>query len=353
METVTVSATGVGSQLEIESSTQTAVKPLRLGEGKKFYVGVDLGGTKIYAGLTNREGNILATVKELTITHQEGLAEQLPRLVERLLEEGGARREEVAAIGVGSPGPLDPDRGIVFATPNLSLHDFPLVEIMESHLKIPTFMDNDVNVATLGEALLGAGEGKDFVVGIFVGTGIGGGIVLNGRIYHGASKNGGEIGHMVILADGPACGCGGKGHLEALASKTAMARQFEAALAQGRRSRLFDEVPGPYDRLDTRLLQGLLDAGDDLVTEILIGVAHYLALGCVSLIHVLGPDVIVLGGGVMEAVGDFLLPRIKQEAFASSLRGTWERTEILPSALGDDAGLLGAVTLAKIGLNDL
>jgi glucokinase len=313
----------------------------------RMFVGVDLGGSKIYAGLMEATGKFRATIKELTATSQEGLTEQLPGVVERLLDKGSVGKEEVAAIGVGSPGPLDPDTGMVFDTPNLAIRNFPLVEIMENSLRIPTYMDNDVNVCTLGEALFGAGAGKSSVVGVFVGTGIGGGIVLDGKVFHGASKNAGEIGHMVIQADGAVCGCGGKGHLEAYASKTALAKQFETARAQGRRSLLFEVAEGPYERMNTVVLRDCLEAGDELVKGVLVGAAHALAMGCVSLIHILAPEVIVFGGGVMESVGYFLLPLIQQETFVSCMEGTFEKTQILPSALGDDAGILGAVALAR------
>lgn len=316
-------------------------------QGSGLLVGLDLGGTKLFAGLADANGRIYATVKELTATSAEGLAEQLPAIVDKLLTEGGADRTEIAAVGVGSPGPLDPDSGIVIRTPNLPIRNFPLVSIMERALRIPTFLDNDVNVCTLGETLFGAGRGKACVVGLFVGTGIGGGIVIDGAIYHGASNNAGEIGHMVVQADGPLCGCGGKGHLEALASKTAMAREFEAALARGRHSRLFELASPPYQRLDTNILRECLEGSDELVREVLVGAGHMLAVGCVSLTHVLAPDVIVLGGGVMEAVGDFLLPLIRRETFESCMEGTFENTQIVSSALGDDAGILGAVALAR------
>ena len=195
-------------------------------------VGVDMGGTKILSAVIDAEGNILGTAKVPTKA-DAGTSVVIDRIadsIQQAIGKSGVNEASIAAVGIGAPGPLDPETGVVIFAPNLGWRDVPLKTELEARVGIPTFVDNDVNVGTLGEHAFGAGKGVQNIVGIFVGTGIGGGIILQGELFHGASKTAGEIGHIIVKADGPKCGCGTRGCLEALASRTAMTKQLQKAI---------------------------------------------------------------------------------------------------------------------------
>ena len=220
-------------------------------------VGVDMGGTKILSAVIDAEGNILGTAKVPTKA-EEGTSVVIDRIancIQKAIDESGVTSDSIQAVGIGAPGPLDPTTGVVIFAPNLGWRDVPLKAELEARVGIPTFVDNDVNVGTLGEHAFGAGKGVQNVVGIFVGTGIGGGIILQGELFHGASKTAGEIGHIIVKAGGPRCGCGTRGCLEALASRTAMTKQFQKAiLKKGKKSVLSKLTNGDLSAIRSGVL---------------------------------------------------------------------------------------------------
>lgn len=314
-------------------------------------LGVDLGGTKILAAVVDREGNLLAEAKRSTKSEQ-GQQAVIDRIVAAAGEAVASAQldmGQVAAVGIGAPAPVDVATGTVYNAPNLVGWDqVPLGRLLRDALDLPVHVDNDVNVGTLAEHVLGAGRGTRHMVGIFVGTGVGGGLILDGRLHRGFRYAAGEIGHMVMSADGPLCGCGRPGCLEAYASRTAIEREVRAGLEMGRPSILPQLMAqSGKSRLTSGLIAKALAADDELMGSVISQVQRYLGLLVGSLVNLLDPEMIVFGGGVVEALGDpFLEPigRVARERYLQQRDA--DRVRIVAAQLGDHAGVLGAAILA-------
>lgn len=313
-------------------------------------IGVDMGGTKILSAVIDAGGNILGTAKVPTKA-DKGASEVIDRIascVQKAVDKSGVTADSIQALGIGAPGPLDPATGVVIFAPNLGWRDVPLKTELETRTGFPTYVDNDVNVGTLGEHVFGAGQGVENVVGIFVGTGIGGGIILQGELFHGASKTAGEIGHIVVKANGPRCGCGTRGCLEALASRTAMAKQFRRAIEKkGQKSIVSELTNGDLKSIKSGVLAKAVRLNDKLTLKVIKKATKYLGVGIGSIVNFLNPEMIVLGGGVVEALDDTFLDNIRTAAEKYSLPNTLNGVQIVSAKLGDDAGILGAAALAR------
>lgn len=313
-------------------------------------VGVDMGGTKILAAVVDAEGNILATAKIPTQAKNStsNVIDRIADCIREAFQESGVAADSIQAIGIGAPGLLDPETGIVIFAPNLGWKDVPLKTELEARIGIPTFVDNDVNVGTLGEHAFGAGRDVQNLVGIFVGTGIGGGIIMNGEPFHGASKTAGEIGHIIVKADGPKCGCGNRGCLEALSSRTAMAKQFQKAiLKKGKKSILTKLTDGDLGVIRSGILAKALRSKDKLTLKVFKDATKYLGVGIGSIVNFLNPEMIILGGGVVEALDDKFIDDIRKAAKKYALPDTLKGVQIVKAQLGDNAGVLGAAALAR------
>jgi glucokinase len=274
----------------------------------------------------------------------------MAKVAREAVDDAGLKLSDVAAIASGCPGPLDPDQGIVHFAPNLAgWEEVPLAKMLTERLDLPAFIENDVNLWTLGEWALGAGQGSLHVVGIFVGTGIGGGLILDGKLYQGWRKGAGEVGHMILLPDGPLCGCGNRGCAEALASRTAIERDIVAGIKAGRESivKKLMEKDG-RDRLTSGVLAEALQRHDPLVSEVMGRAQFYLGLLIASVVNFIDPERIIMGGGVVEALGDDFLTPIREVAYQSFVnkRGAKD-VKIVPAKLGDEAGPLGAAVYAR------
>ena len=313
-------------------------------------VGVDMGGTKILSAVIDAEGNILGTAK-LSTKAAEGTSAVIDRIaesIEKAIDKSNVDNTSIQAIGIGAPGPLDPKTGVVIFAPNLGWRDVPLKAELEERTGFPTFVDNDVNIGTLGEHAFGAAQGVENVVGIFVGTGIGGGIILNGELFHGASKTAGEVGHIIVKADGPRCGCGTRGCLEAIASRTAMAKQFRKAIKKkGKKSVLTKLTDGDLSVIRSGVLVKAIRANDKLTLKVFKKATKYLGIGIGSIVNFLNPDMIVLGGGVVEALDDTFIDNIRTYAEKYALPNTLNGVQIVRAKLGDNSGILGAAALAR------
>ncbi len=313
-------------------------------------IGVDMGGTKILSAVVNESGDILATAKIPTQAKDDTsiVIDRIADSIKEAFQKSGVAVDTIQAIGIGAPGPLDPQTGVVIFAPNLGWKNVALKTELEDRLDIPTFVDNDVNIGTLGEHTYGAGKGIQNLVGIFVGTGIGGGIILNGELFHGASKTAGEIGHIIVKADGPKCGCGTRGCLEALASRTAMTKAFQKAiLKKGKKSILTKLTDGDLDLIRSGTLAKALRSKDKLTLKVFKQTTKYLGVGIGSIVNFLNPDMIVLGGGVVEALDDKFIDNIRKAAKKYALPDTLKGVQIVRAELGDDAGVLGAAALAR------
>lgn len=314
-----------------------------------LYIGVDVGGTKILAGIVHPSGEILA--RRRIVTPREGggdeALEAIFEAIDGVLEKAGVARKQIAAIGVAVPGQIDPDSGFVINTPNMNLSQVALTDRITKQFGVPSFLGNDVRIGTLGEKWLGAARDADTAVGIFIGTGIGGGIISHGMLEMGARGIAGEVGHIIMQPDGPLCGCGNRGCFEALASRTAIERNIREALAAGGESVVRDLLENEGDLLKSAVLKTALDRDDALVQGVLRDAARIVGLACLSVRHLLDPDTIVLGGGVIEACGSFMMPIIREVVAADPLPGVKEGGSVVAAQLGDDSVLLGAVALAR------
>ena len=311
-----------------------------MAQDVKYAIGVDLGGTNIKAALVSPSGEIEAMDSRPTQTETgaDGVSDRIADMVRHLSSVRSLALEDLAGVGVGVPGVTTAD-GTVILAPNLDWHHVPFKQMLEERLKIRVEVDNDANVAALAEARVGVGAGCDTLVFFTLGTGIGGGIVLNGRIHHGASHAAGEVGHLCILPDGPICGCGKPGCLEAITAGPAMVKFVQNGLSEGRDSSAKDAEDLTPEAICTAASQG-----DALCREAVNQSARYLGLAVANLIHLLSPDVIAIGGGI-SAAGDVIFKPIVESARAQTLDGMYEHTRIVLAELGNDAGSLGAAFL--------
>jgi glucokinase len=310
-------------------------------------VGVDLGGTKILCGVVDADNNILGRAKRSTPAKEGGPAilAAIVEAVDEALEAAGLTRDDVAAGGIGSPGPLDVNTGVILFSANLNVKNYPLAPELSTVLNRPVILRNDVRVGGIAEHRLGAGRGYRDVVAAFVGTGIGGCVILNGAVVEGATGNAGELGHMIVRAGGPRCGCGARGCMEALASKTAIARRIEKAFRKGRPTALGEKI-GRKGKLKSGDLAQAIAARDPVALDEVRRAAHFLGLGLGSLVNVLGPEVVIVGGGVAEALGEPYVDLVRESARTQILVDP-DKIKIVRAALGDDAGILGAALLAR------
>ncbi|MBI5159910.1 MAG: ROK family protein [Micrococcales bacterium] len=321
-----------------------------MGNGKAEYVvGVDLGGTKILAGVFKDPPLCVATAKLSTKQSRgvKSVIERVERCVRDAVDEADLSMKQVAGIGVGAPGAVKFEDGTVIFAPNMEgWRDIPLKAELEKALGVPVFVENDGNVAALG-VYVGELQGAPrSMVGMFVGTGIGAGLILGGELYSGFGHTAGEVGHMVLLVDGPRCGCGNKGCLEALASRTAIVQRIKAGIKGGEKTALSGTIDEQGD-LKSGDLRKAIRRGDKLVERVVKEASEYIGIAAANLINVLNPEMVVLGGGVLEAMADEMMPVIVESARDHAMPGSMEGVQIVASKLGDDAGITGAAVLAQ------
>jgi len=323
----------------------------------KLFVGVDIGGTKIMAALVAADGRVLQRERISTPREKKAavVIEVILDTVRDVVSAAGAEMSSVAAVSMAIPGVVDPEAGRVVTTANMNLSGMEIVPLAAKKLSLPVFLGNDVNLGTLGEKWLGTAMDAQSVVGIFVGTGIGGGVIIDGKLVTGSRDSAGEIGHMVMDIGGPRCGCGAKGCFEALASRTAMDRYIRAAVRGGRKSAIeaMVDLGKPKEPIRSGALKRALAKGDPVVTEVVTRAAKIMGLACISIRHLVDPEVLLFGGGVIEACGGFILPIVERVIESDPLTGARPGGRVLESTLGDDAVALGAVALAQqhLGLN--
>jgi glucokinase len=315
-----------------------------------YFVGVDLGGTKILSGVFKKSLECIETSKLSTKPERgvERVIERIARNITTAVDEADLTLKDIAGVGIGAPGAVNFDAGTVIFAPNLEgWKDVPLKKALEKLLDVPVFVENDGNIAVLGVHAAEFKSKPRSMIGIFVGTGIGGGLILNGELYSGFSHTAGEIGHMVLDVNGPKCGCGNKGCFEALASRTAMFQQIKAGVKDGEKTILTDRLGSDLEGLRSGDLRKALRSGDKFVDRIIEGAAEYIGVGVANLINTFNPEVVVLGGGVMEALEDEMMSIIVETAQDYAMPGTMEGVEIVASKLGDKAGITGAAVLAR------
>ncbi|HEX3451347.1 MAG TPA: ROK family protein [Isosphaeraceae bacterium] len=320
----------------------------RQGDGPPV-VGIDLGGTKILAGVVSRDHRIMGRAKRTTPAKEGGPAilATVISCVDEALTAAGVSRDVIAGAGIGSPGPLDVNAGVILFSANLNVRNFPIGPDVARALDRPVIVRNDVRVGGYAEFRLGAGRGFRDIIAVFVGTGIGGCLIRGGEIIAGATGNAGELGHMIIKAGGPRCGCGNRGCLEALASKTAIARRVDKAVRKGLQTVLGEKMAKKGGRLKSRDLAEAVASRDLVALKEVQRAGHFLGIGLGSLINLLGPEIVIVGGGVAGALGDPYLEIVRASARTQAITDPQGKIGIDRAALGDDAGILGAALLAR------
>jgi glucokinase len=324
-----------------------------MAKQKVYALGIDLGGTKTLAAVIDvMSGDVIGSARKRTRAEkgQDFVAQRTIELATAAITDAKLTPGDIVSIGVGAAGQIDRKAGVILDAPNLGVKDMPLGDILNKHFSNPVAVGNDVEVAALGEYLYGAGQGYNNYICIFVGTGIGSGIVQNGRLYTGLTGTAGEVGHMTIHAGGRICGCGNFGCLEAYASRTAITKAIMAAIHHGRASVLADEAVRQLKEGETIIRSGMLanaiQQKDDVVIEMVSEAADSLGYGLGSVMNFYNPDAIVLGGGVIEAI-PILYERAVYRARTVALSVPAKKTPIVRAKLGDFSGVVGAASLGS------
>ena len=320
-----------------------------MAEAGEYFVGVDLGGTKIYTGVFDRALKMVGTARISTKAQRghEAVIERIARCVEDAVDECDLSLKQVKGVGIGAPGAVDPVSGTVIFAPNLEWKDVPLKKALEKKLGVPVRVENDCNAATLGIFEVELKSKPRNLAGIYIGTGIGGGLVINGEPYGGSNRTAGEVGHMVLEINGPKCGCGNNGCFEALASRTAIFRKIHAAVKAGQKTILTDMLGTDLADLRSGDLRKAVRRGDKLVDRIIEEAAEYTGIAVANLMNILNPEVVVLGGGLIEALEDEMLAIIIETAKDYAMPGTSKGVDIIATSLADHAGIVGGAVVAR------
>jgi len=315
-----------------------------------LYVGVDLGGTNIAAGLVSPDGKVLIQDSVPTgvgRSYQEILA-SMGSLINDLVKKSGYGMHDIEAVGIGSPGAADMDKGeIVFAN-NLYWYNVPICSELQKHVQKPVYVDNDANVAALAELAVGCAKGRKSLVLLTLGTGVGAGIVMDGKIVGGSHHVGAEIGHMIMDVNGEPCTCGNQGCFERYTSATALIRDGRHMALGYPDCLIMAKASGNLDNITAKIVIDAAREGDELAMAIFDKYVRYLALGIINIINILDPEVVALGGGVSKA-GDFLLDKVRAVMNAHIFYKKLAHADIMLSPLGNDAGVIGAAMLAVSG----
>ena len=311
-------------------------------------LGVDLGGTKILTAVTNPQGKILSRDHSITPAPKghEAVIHSILESAHRVLGQADVAISDIIAVGVGAPGLINPETGILFTSPNLpGWRDIPLRDTIQEKLGKKTFLINDANAAALGEFYFGAARGTRNFIYITISTGIGGGIVIDGKIYSGAIGAAGEVGHMTIDDDGPICNCGNRGCWETLASGTALAREARHRIEGGMRTSILEYAEGDMEKVTALVIQDAAEKGDSLAKELIGRTGYYLGVGLANLINIFNPELIVIGGGLSN-IGNMLLDPAFKVAGERAYEQAFQAVRFACAGLGRNSGVLGAAAFA-------
>jgi glucokinase len=318
-------------------------------EQKNCWIGFDLGGTKMIACVLGPDMKPLGRERKKTKGH-EGVDNVLERMVKTIhdaLDAANLDPKQLAGIGVGCPGPLDLDRGIVIDAPNLGWKEVPLKDHLEQEFGCPAVIANDVDAGVFGEYRFGAAKGARCVVGIFPGTGIGGGCVYEGRILRGRNRSCMEIGHIQVVPYGSMCGCGQRGCLETVASRMTIAAEAAKAAFRGEAPNLMALAGADLTKIRSGALAAAIKAGDKVIERIVREAAGRIGVAVASVVHLLAPDVVVLGGGLVEAMPELFVGGVAKTANKHVMPSYVDSFKVVPCTLGDDSVLLGAAAWAR------
>ncbi len=315
-----------------------------------YRVGIDLGGTNIAVGVVNEKYEIVGEGKRKTNAPRpaEAICDDIAAATFDALKDAGITIDEVECVGIGAPGSINPKTGVIGFSNNLGFNNVPMVELLESRIGKKIYIDNDANAAALGEMIAGAGKGTENFVAITLGTGVGGGTIINGKMLLGSNFAGGELGHTVIVHGGAQCTCGRKGCFEAYASATGLIRLTKEKMETAKDSKMWDIVNGDINNVNGRTAFDAMRQYDKAGTEVVDTYCDYLACGITNIINVFQPEVLCIGGGVSKE-GDNILNRINKVVVPERFSKNIERQTVIKTAvLGNDAGIIGAAMLDKI-----
>ena len=318
-----------------------------MGE-KSYNICLDVGGTKVLGAIFNEKDEIIYRLKKRSKGGGEGATDVekvIIDVVEEMIRESGIDRKKLNAVASCAPGVIDQEKGIVLFTPNLPWRNYDMAASMKKQFGVPFYVGNDVNLGVLGEFHFGAARGYQNVVGFFVGTGMGGGLVLNGALYTGHQFKAAEYGHMILDPEGPLCNCGQRGCLEAFSSKQGMSAYIRQQTARGRETMMAEAVQEGVFR--SKKLKKALESGDKVAEEAVDRACHWLAVAAGNMINTFSPDLILYGGGVIEAVGDLFLKKILAEVDRYCMPQIRSTVDIKNASLGDDSILYGDLAMIK------
>ncbi len=316
---------------------------------ESYNICLDVGGTKVLGAIFNEKDEIIYRLKKRSKSQGEGSADVekvIISVVEEMIQASGIDRKKLNAIASCAPGVIDQDKGIVLFTPNLPWRNYDIAGAMRKRFGVPFFVGNDVNLGVYGEYKFGAGRGYRNIVGFFPGTGMGGGLILNGELFTGNQFKAAEYGHMILDPEGPLCGCGQRGCLEAFSSKKGMTDYIRQQIARGRECMLADDVLN-HSVFRSKKLKRAVAAGDKVAIEAVDRACHYLAIATGNMINAISPDLVLYGGGLIEAMGDYFLERILAEVDRYCMLAIRPTVELKKAELGDDSILYGDLALIK------
>ncbi len=316
---------------------------------EKYVISVDMGGTKILASVINSKNGIIARLKKPTNIEAgiKSYVKDIANLVIKLVKETKLKKENIVAVCLGVPGSVNPYTGIIGLAPNLGLKNFNMKSKLEEVLPYPVLIENDVNLGALGIKKFGVGKKSKNLLAVFLGTGIGGGIIIDDKIYRGNNFAAGEIGHMLVKKNGPKCGCGKKGCFEAVASRTAIVNHIISDIKKGKKKSVLSNLIKTNQRIKSGALRQAVLDGDKVVIKRITEACEIIGDVLASITNLMNFDMIVLGGGLIEALEDFILPIIKKEFQNHVLTDSAKGLKIVASKLGDDAAIYGGVALAE------
>ncbi|MBQ7897195.1 MAG: ROK family protein [Clostridia bacterium] len=313
---------------------------------KRYFIGIDLGGTNIAVALCDEEGKILGRAKKKTLAPRpyNEIFDDMVDCAHIACDKAGIPLDKVESVGVGCPGSIDVEKGTIEYSNNLRFFDVPVVSYLEEKLHKKVYVENDANAAAWGEYLAGSGQGGDSLVMITLGTGVGGGIIIDGKLIPGAFGKGAELGHMVIVVDGEECSCGRRGCLEAYASATALIKQTKKAMLDNPHCDMWQIAEGNIDNVNgTTAFKGR----DDVAKAVVDTYLNYVSEGVVDIVNLLQPTVVCIGGGISHEGESILAPMKKAIKERSYARHSAKQTEVTLATLGNDAGIIGAALLGR------
>lgn len=314
----------------------------------KSVISIDMGGTKVLASIINKEEGIIARLKVPTNPDLDGnsYVDTLASTINGIMDKSNMKEKHIEAVCLGVPGSVNPYTGVIDLAPNIGLKNFNIKEKLQNKISLPVLVENDVNLGALGIKYFGVGKNASDMLAVFIGTGIGGGLILNGKIYRGSSFVAGEIGHILVDKDGPVCGCGNRGCFETIASRTAVVNRITDDIKNGKQSKLTAKVKSGQ-RIKSKALSNALEVGDKVVTKRISEACDVIGGVLASQANFMNFNLIVLGGGMIEAMDSFMIPRIRDAFNNHVLKASAKDLKIVPSKLGDDAAIWGGIALAE------